>query len=129
MNPITLLSAAPAPVYYLAQDTLDLTKVSANDAPQIDINFGGLEPIMSKIGIAIGLIWFFFFILKLAFPGGQGGGALGGMAQKIGGWGGLIIAFILVLALIQPDVVIAIINMLIKIGYFVWGLFASAFNF
>lgn len=114
----------------LAQEnTLDLTDVNTgSSAPKISIKFSeGQKSLMDKIGIIIGLIWFFFFVLKLAMPGR--GGQLGQMAQKVGGIAGAIIAFILVLALIEPEVMISIINTLIRLGYLAWNLLAGALGF
>lgn len=110
-------------VMYLSQ-ALDLSNVDSGSAPKVNIIFSESQrTFMRNFGIGILFLWFLFFIAKLAIPGK--GGAGGNMVQKVGGWTGLIVAGILALGLITPDVMISIINAILWLASFVWGLLST----
>lgn len=110
-------------VHVMAQE-LDLSNVNARDSLKISIRFSESQRVfMRNVGIAILFLWFCFFVAKLAIPGK--GGAGGQMIQKIGGWGGLIVAGVLCMGLIAPNVMIDIINAMLWLAGFVWGLLST----
>ena len=113
---------------YLADEiNLDMNKTKT-EAPTIKLQLtSDMKNVLRVIGAVIGVLWGSFIVWKNAQPGSNGQGGGGGIFQKVGGFKTVIIAFLCIACIIDPENLIVMVNLLIKVAFMLISLLKSAF--